>query len=158
VIQRLIDIGVDEVSVSDTIGKASPEEVSRLLELLLPRLSTDRIAMHFHDTYGRAVQNVLVSHGYGIRIFDASAGGLGGCPFAPGATGNLSTEDLVAALESKNEKTGVDHRKLLWARRLLDPYLKKDGRRTMPKEDLPGCDSCAYATGKVCCHRRKVTT
>ncbi|MFZ0726696.1 MAG: hydroxymethylglutaryl-CoA lyase, partial [Desulfobacterales bacterium] len=100
-VQKLFEIGVDEVSVSDTVGKASPEEVGRLLDLLLSRIPSDRIAMHFHDTYGRGVENVLTSWACGIRIFDASVGGLGGCPFAPGATGNVATEAVVEALERK---------------------------------------------------------
>jgi hydroxymethylglutaryl-CoA lyase len=75
VVEKLFDIGIDEVSISDTIGKASPDEVKRLLDLLVPRISSDRIAMHFHDTYGRGVENVLASWAHGIRIFDASVGG-----------------------------------------------------------------------------------
>jgi hydroxymethylglutaryl-CoA lyase len=77
VVKKLIDIGIDEVSISDTIGKASPDDVKRLLDLLSPIISSDRIAMHFHDTYGRGVENVLASWSYGIRIFDASVGALG---------------------------------------------------------------------------------
>ncbi len=110
VVERLVDLGVHEVSISDTIGKASPDEVTRLLDLLLPRLSSDRIAMHFHDTYGRGVENVLASWSYGLRIFDASVGGLGGCPYAPGATGNVATEAVVEALEKEGETVGVDLR------------------------------------------------
>jgi hydroxymethylglutaryl-CoA lyase len=156
VIDRLVDIGVEEVSVSDTIGKASPQEVEALLRLLLPRLSADRIAMHFHDTYGRAVENVAAAYDQGIRVFDASAGGLGGCPFAPGATGNVSTEAVVAALESKGVKTGVDRHVLALARDLLDPFLPDAEKREPPEEELPGCSACPYATGDVCCKRREV--
>ena len=156
VVEKLADIGVEEVSISDTIGRASPEEVEKLLDLLLPRLSVEQIAMHFHDTYGRAVENIFASWNYGIRTFDASTGGLGGCPFAPGATGNVSTEDLVAALKSKGEQVGVNPQILERARRLLDPFLIED-RRTLPQEDLPGCDSCKYATGEVCCKRKEMT-
>jgi hydroxymethylglutaryl-CoA lyase len=153
-IVRLVDIDVEEVSVSDTVGKASPEEVEQLLDLLLPRLSSERIAMHFHDTFGRAVENVLASYAYGIRTFDASAGGLGGCPFAPGATGNVSTEDVVTSLESTGEPVGVDRRKLSRARSLLDPFLH-DEKRELPEEELPGCAACLYATGDICCKRRE---
>jgi len=116
VVERLVDLGVHEVSISDTIGKASPDEVQKLLDLLLPRLSSDRIAMHFHDTYGRGVENVLASWSYGLRIFDASVGGLGGCPYAPGATGNVATEAIVEALEGEGETVGVDLRGLTQAR------------------------------------------
>jgi hydroxymethylglutaryl-CoA lyase len=135
VVARLVDTGVDEVSISDTIGKASPEEVKRLLDHLLPRLPIDRIAMHFHDTYGRGIQNVLASWSYGIRIFDASAGGLGGCPFAPGATGNVATESVVRALMGAGAAVDVDPEKLSQARRLLDPFLA-DERRS-PKTAPP---------------------
>jgi hydroxymethylglutaryl-CoA lyase len=156
VVDRLLDIGASEVAISDTVGKASPDEVRELLDLLLLRMSPEQIAMHFHDTYGRAVENILASWAYGVRTFDASAGGLGGCPFAPGATGNVATEDVVAALESKGEKPGVDRRVLRQARRLLDPFVVEE-RRALPEEDLPACSYCEYATGPVCCKRREAT-
>ena len=151
-VEKLIDIGVDEVSISDTIGKASPGEVSKLLDRLLPMIPADRIAMHFHDTYGRGVENVLTSLSYGVRIFDASVGGLGGCPYAPGATGNVATEAVVKALESKGEVVGVDLRKLSEARHLLDPFLKDD-RRTLPRDGSRACATCEFSTGDVCCKR-----
>lgn len=152
VVERLFDIGVSEVSISDTIGKASPDEVKRLLELLLPKISADRIAVHFHDTYGRGVENVLAAWSCGIRIFDASVGGLGGCPFAPGATGNVATEAVVAALEGQGVSVGVDRQKLLAARRLLDPFLEA-GRRTLPRYGSPACATCEFSKGEVCCRR-----
>jgi hydroxymethylglutaryl-CoA lyase len=150
VVEKLIDIGIDEVSISDTIGKASPDEVKRLLDLLLSKISSQRIAMHFHNTYGRGVENVLASWSRGIRIFDASVGALGGCPFAPGATGNVATEAVVKALEEKDEKPGVDIQKLSKARHLLDPFLV-DNRRSLPKNGSPACAACQYSTAEVCC-------
>ena len=155
VVEKLIDIGIDEVSISDTVGKASPDEVKRLLDLLLPRISSHRIAMHFHDTYGRGVENVLVSRSYGIRIFDASVGALGGCPFAPGATGNVATEAVVKALEDNGERPGVDLQKLSQALRLLDPFLI-DNRRSLPKGGSPACAACQFSSGEVCCRRKKI--
>ena len=152
VVERLVDLGVHEVSISDTIGKASPDEVTRLLDLLLPRLSSDRIAMHFHDTYGRGVENVLASRSYGLRIFDASVGGLGGCPYAPGATGNVATEAVVEALEGEGEVVGVDLRGLAQARHLLGPFLMDD-RRTLPKDGSPACAACEFSKGETCCSR-----
>ncbi len=152
VVERLVDLGVDEVSISDTIGKASPDEVTRLLDLLLPKLSSDRIAMHFHDTYGRGVENVLASWSYGLRIFDASAGGLGGCPYAPGATGNVATEAVVDALEGEGATVDVDLLGLTQARKLLDPFLMDD-RRTLPKDGSPACAACELSKGEVCCSR-----
>jgi hydroxymethylglutaryl-CoA lyase len=120
--------------------------------LLLPRLPAAHIAMHFHDTYGRGVANVLAAWSYGIGIFDASAGGLGGCPYAPGASGNVATEDVVAALEEKGAKVGVDIEKLSRAAGLLTPYLV-DTRRSMPDADSHACSACQFSTGDVCCER-----
>ena len=151
--QRLVDLGVDEVSVSDTIGKATPVDVARLLDGLLTRVPAERIAVHFHDTYGQGVANVLKSHDYGIRIFDASAGGLGGCPFAPGATGNVATEAVVAALTAKGAALGVDPGKLRCARRLLEPFLSAE-RRPRPVIDLPICAACERYDGKCHCERK----
>ncbi len=155
VVERLIDIGVDEVSISDTIGKASPDEVGSLFERLLPRISSERIAVHFHDTYGRGVENVLASWSCGIRTFDASVGGLGGCPYAPGATGNVATEAVVGALESKGEAVGVARDKLSQARHLLDAFLSHD-RRPLPEDGSRVCATCEFFTGDVCCRRQQV--
>jgi hydroxymethylglutaryl-CoA lyase len=154
VVKKLFDVGVDEVSVSDTIGKATPHEVSRLLDRLLPGIAPERVAVHFHDTYGRGVQNVLTSFSYGIRIFDASCGGIGGCPFAPGATGNVATESVVKALQNKGEPVGVDLEKLSQARRLLDAFLKED-RRTLPEGGSHACTVCEFFRSDVCCGRWK---
>ena len=104
---RLIDIGVFEVAVSDTIGIAHPGQVPRVLDAVLARVPLSQIALHFHDTRGTALANVLTALPYGITTFDASAGGLGGCPYAPGAAGNLATEDLVYMLQGLGAETGV---------------------------------------------------
>ncbi|HET7056741.1 MAG TPA: hydroxymethylglutaryl-CoA lyase, partial [Thermomicrobiales bacterium] len=108
VAERLLAIGCSEVSIADTIGRASPGEVERLLELALRRLPTDRVAMHFHDTTGQAIENIRVSWDAGISRFDSSVGGLGGCPFAPGAPGNVASESVVHAFEKMNVSTGID--------------------------------------------------
>ena len=150
VVEQLFNIGVDEVSVSDTIGKASPQEVAMLLDHLLPAIPSDRIAMHFHDTYGNGVANVLASRAYGIGTFDASAGGLGGCPFAPGATGNVPTESVVTALENKGEITGVDLDQLKRAGRVLEPYLVPE-KQEMPPVDALACTLCEFSRGDDCC-------
>jgi hydroxymethylglutaryl-CoA lyase len=106
VMKRLVDLGVTELSIGDTIGKASADEVRALLGRLLP--SPIPLALHFHDTYGRAAENaVLAWKEFGVEAFDGAAGGLGGCPYAPGAPGNVATETLVAALEAAGAKTGV---------------------------------------------------
>ncbi|MBI2711899.1 MAG: hydroxymethylglutaryl-CoA lyase [Bdellovibrio sp.] len=107
VIQRLADIGADEISIGDTIGVATPGGVDALIPSALKVLGVKATAVHFHDTRGTALANALRSLDYGVRIFDSSVGGLGGCPFAPGATGNLATEDLVYMLEGMGMKTGI---------------------------------------------------
>jgi hydroxymethylglutaryl-CoA lyase len=104
---RLIDMGVFEVAVSDTIGIAHPGQVPQVLAAVLARLPAEQIALHFHDTRGTALANVLASLPLGIRTFDASAGGLGGCPYAPGAAGNLATDDLIYMLNGLGAETGV---------------------------------------------------
>jgi len=104
---RLIDLGVFEVAVSDTIGIARPDDVPRVLEAVLARVPADKIALHFHDTRGHALANVSVALPFGVRTFDASAGGLGGCPYAPGAPGNLATGDLIQLLNGMGIETGV---------------------------------------------------
>jgi hydroxymethylglutaryl-CoA lyase len=107
-VRRLLDIGAFEVAVSDTIGVAHPGQVWDLLGALEGIAGSDEIALHFHDTRGTALANVLAGLQAGIRTYDASAGGLGGCPYAPGAAGNLATEDLVYMLDGLGIETGVD--------------------------------------------------
>jgi isopropylmalate/homocitrate/citramalate synthase len=107
VTDRLLSLGAFEVSVSDTIGIAHPGQVRTVLEKLIAKVPAERIALHFHDTRGTALANVLAALPYGITTFDASAGGLGGCPYAPGAAGNLATEDLVYMLDGLGLETGV---------------------------------------------------
>src|SRR5262249_12017895 len=104
---RLIDLGVFEVAVSDTIGIAHPGQVARVLDGLLERIPVSQVALHFHDTRGTALANVLTALSFGVTTFDASAGGLGGCPYAPGAAGNLATDDLVFMLNGLGVETGV---------------------------------------------------
>jgi hydroxymethylglutaryl-CoA lyase len=112
VTQRLLDLGVYEVSLGDTIGVGTPGDVERLLDLLLRRVQAERLAAHFHDTRGTALANVLVALQMGIRTIDSASGGLGGCPYAPGASGNLATEDLVYMLDGLAIESGVDLEKV----------------------------------------------
>jgi hydroxymethylglutaryl-CoA lyase len=113
VADRLLGLGVDELSIGDTIGRAAPPDVRAVLDLLLKRTQPKRVFLHFHNTYGMAVANALTAwQEYKITGFDSSAGGLGGCPYAPGASGNVATEDLAFALEASGAKTGVDVRKV----------------------------------------------
>jgi hydroxymethylglutaryl-CoA lyase len=108
VTQRLLALGVQEVSIGDTIGQATPQDVTTTMTHLLQHVPVEKLAMHFHDTNGLALENVAASLALGISIYDSSAGGLGGCPYAPGASGNLSTDSLVLFLESQGIETGVD--------------------------------------------------
>jgi hydroxymethylglutaryl-CoA lyase len=105
---RLLKMGAYEVAISDTIGVAHPGQVRAVLAELIPPLDLERIALHFHDTRGTALANILVALDRDVRTFDSSAGGLGGCPYAPGATGNVATEDIVYMLNGLGVETGVD--------------------------------------------------
>ncbi|AWZ10021.1 MULTISPECIES: hydroxymethylglutaryl-CoA lyase [unclassified Streptomyces] len=109
VAKALLDLGCDELSLGDTIGVATPGHVRTLLSALNEEgVGTDRIGVHFHDTYGQALSNTLAALQHGVTTVDASAGGLGGCPYAKSATGNLATEDLVWMLDGLGVETGVD--------------------------------------------------
>jgi len=118
---KLLEIGVDEISIGDTIGKASPDEVKELLELILKDIEINKIALHFHVTYGMAIANVYVAYkNFSVYKFDSSAGGLGGCPFAPGARGNIATEDIVYMLKRIGAEVNVDINKVLNAFNVLE--------------------------------------
>jgi hydroxymethylglutaryl-CoA lyase len=120
VASALIGMGAFEVAVSDTIGVAHPGQVPRVVGAVAERVPLERMALHFHDTRGTALANVLAALQLGVATFDASAGGLGGCPYAPGATGNLATEDLVYMLDGLEIETGVDLSALLEASRFME--------------------------------------
>jgi isopropylmalate/homocitrate/citramalate synthase len=112
VAMRLLELGCDEISIADTIGAAMPGDVERLLEEVAGTIPEERIAMHFHDTGGQALANVDAALGHGVATFDSSAGGMGGCPFAPGAPGNVATELLVEHLEQRGITTGIDSQRI----------------------------------------------
>ena len=125
VAQALLEMGVAELSLGDTIGVATPNQVADVLGLLVEEggIPLQRLAVHFHDTRGTALANVLMALQSGIRVIDSSAGGLGGCPYAPGAAGNLATEDLLYMLHGMGFKTGVDLEKVVAATRFIAPLL-----------------------------------
>lgn len=125
VIDRLIKLGVTQVSVGDTIGVANPRSIEAVFKPALRNFGVARLAGHFHDTRGTALANALRALDLGVRTLDASAGGLGGCPYAPGASGNLATEDLVYMLREMGIQTGIDLS--LLAKGTLD-FLKMIGR------------------------------
>ena len=117
--RSLMEMGCDELSIGDTIGVGVPSQVEALVPLLASQIPLDRIAMHFHDTRGTALANVYAALKLGVTKFDASAGGLGGCPYAPGATGNVGTEDVLYLLHSMGVETGVDIAKVRAASRFI---------------------------------------
>ncbi|HEV7199342.1 MAG TPA: hydroxymethylglutaryl-CoA lyase [Candidatus Limnocylindria bacterium] len=126
VAERLLALGVDELSIGDTIGVAGPADVRRVVGALVGAgIGPDRLAMHFHDTRGTAVANVATAIGLDIRCFDASTGGTGGCPYAPGAAGNLATEDLVYLLDREGLRHGLDLDGILGAARFIADALGK---------------------------------
>ena len=125
VAQALIEMGIGELSLGDTIGVATPNQVIDVLGLLMEEgaIPVERLAVHFHDTRGTALANVLMALQLGISIVDSSAGGLGGCPYAPGAAGNLATEDLLYMLHGMGIHTGVNLEKVVAATRFIAPLL-----------------------------------
>lgn len=136
IVEQLLAMGVNEISLGDTIGAGVPTQVERLTDALEPILPKERWAYHFHNTYGTALANVLTALQRGITIFDTAAGGLGGCPFAPGASGNLATEDLLYLLHGMGIRTGVSMEKVLEAAQYLLGYLN---RATPPSHFLQAC-------------------
>jgi isopropylmalate/homocitrate/citramalate synthase len=111
----VFNLGCYEISLGDTIGVGTPNRTRELIETVAHRISVERLAGHFHDTYGQALANIYAALLAGVRVFDASVGGLGGCPYAPGAAGNVATEDLLYMLNGMGIETGVDLDRLLAA-------------------------------------------
>jgi hydroxymethylglutaryl-CoA lyase len=128
VAQALLEMGIDELSLGDTIGVATPNQVVDIIGLLVDdgAIPIGQLAVHFHDTRGTALANVLMALQLGISIVDSSAGGLGGCPYAPGAAGNLATEDLLYMLNGMGIYTGVDLDKVVAATLFIVPFLGHD--------------------------------
>ncbi|HNB15050.1 MAG TPA: hydroxymethylglutaryl-CoA lyase [Candidatus Obscuribacter sp.] len=125
VVEGLLQMGVHEISLGDTIGAANPRQVKEVLDRLSGVVPLPQLALHFHDTRGTALANVVAGIESGVTIFDSSLGGLGGCPYAPGASGNLATEDLVYMLEGMGIKTGVNLERLVDAGALAEKILGK---------------------------------
>ncbi|MCM3064429.1 hydroxymethylglutaryl-CoA lyase [Bacillus altitudinis] len=130
--EQLLSFGIDEISLGDTIGEAHPLQVERRLDLLLERFPADKIALHFHDTKGMGLANIYTALKAGITIFDASNGGLGGCPYAPGSSGNVATEDVVHMLHKLGIETNVDLPCLIKAAEWIEAKVD----RTLPSHCL----------------------
>ncbi|AFI28525.1 MULTISPECIES: hydroxymethylglutaryl-CoA lyase [unclassified Bacillus (in: firmicutes)] len=123
--EALFEFGISQLSLGDTIGAANPAQVETVLEALLARFPANQIALHFHDTRGTALANMVTALQMGITVFDGSAGGLGGCPYAPGSSGNAATEDIVYMLEQMGIKTNVKLEKLLSAAKWIEEKMGK---------------------------------
>ena len=122
--KKLMDLGCDELSIGDTIGVGVPSQVDELVPALVKHFPLEKLAFHFHDTRGTALANIYAALQQGVHIFDSSAGGLGGCPYAPGATGNVGTEDVLYLLHSMGIETGVDLAKVRAASRFISGVLE----------------------------------
>jgi isopropylmalate/homocitrate/citramalate synthase len=136
---RMLDIGCYEISVGDTIGVGTPMQVQGVIGMLLQVIPASKLAMHFHDTRGTALANTLAALEMGIATFDASSGGLGGCPYAPGASGNMATEDLLYMLDAMAIETGVDIKRVVKASQIIAPYLD----HPLPGRYLQACTRSA---------------
>ncbi|MCH8883009.1 MAG: hydroxymethylglutaryl-CoA lyase [SAR324 cluster bacterium] len=145
---ELIDYGLDYLMLGDTIGVGVPTQIRRLLEQVMPLMDKKRIGLHLHDTQATGLANVLAGLEMGITCFDGAVGGLGGCPYAPGASGNLPTENLVYMLEGMGIDTGIDAEKLLevgiWIQEVVDHPLSSSGLRAyMGRKAQARGESCA---------------
>lgn len=132
VAENLFEMGIYELSLGDTIGVANPAQVQTVLEAILKRFPQEKIALHFHDTRGTALANVLAAMDMGITSFDSSVGGLGGCPYAPGASGNVATDDLVYMLDGMGIETGVNLKQILKSAK----YIQKRLGHQLPSHNL----------------------
>ncbi|RBW67994.1 hydroxymethylglutaryl-CoA lyase [Bacillus taeanensis] len=130
--EKMLEMGISELSLGDTIGTANPTQVEEVLEAFLKYFPKDKLAMHFHNTYGMALANILISLEMGITTFDASLGGLGGCPYAPGASGNIATDDLNHMMNEMGISTGINQEKLLAA----SCFIEEKIGRTLPSHAL----------------------
>jgi len=140
VAEQLFDMGCYEVSLGDTIGTGTPARAQRMIEMVSKKIPVEKLAGHFHDTYGQALANILAAMELGVATFDSSAAGLGGCPFARGATGNVATEDVLYMLNGLGIDTGIDMNRLLDAAQFICTHLgrptaSRAGRALAAKRD-----------------------
>lgn len=126
--RQLFQMSCDEISLGDTIGVGTPFKTKRLIEAVAAHVPIKQLAVHFHDTYGQALANIYAALELGIAIIDSSVAGLGGCPYATGATGNVATEDVLYMLEGMDIKTGVDLKKMITVGRWISTQLKRESR------------------------------
>ncbi|MBN8990144.1 MAG: hydroxymethylglutaryl-CoA lyase [Rhizobiales bacterium] len=137
IVKRYLDLGVDGITLADTTGMANPRQVSQLVDETLNLLPSDKLTLHFHNTRGLGLVNILAAYDAGARRFDAAIGGLGGCPFAPGATGNVCTEDLVNLCDEIGLTTGLDLKRLIHVSRRLVGLIGHDVSDQIVKAGRP---------------------
>jgi hydroxymethylglutaryl-CoA lyase len=156
---RLVDLGCEEVSLGDTLGVGTPRAAAALVDAVAARVALTRIAVHFHDTYGQALANVLAALERGVATVDAAVGGLGGCPYAPGASGNLATEDLVYMLDGLGVETGVDLEAVLAAGRFIAEQLRRPPGSKVARAQQPGtAPTCARPPARARAAEREERT
>lgn len=136
-VKKFAELGMYEISIGDTIGVADPAQVKRLVSKLIKAVGAKKLAMHFHDTRGTALANILASLELGISTFDSSLGGLGGCPYSPNSTGNVATEDVVYMLERMGYSTGVDIKKLIEINKWMTDHIGHTLPARVSKAGLP---------------------
>ncbi|MEQ1875250.1 MAG: hydroxymethylglutaryl-CoA lyase [Bdellovibrionia bacterium] len=137
-VKRFLQMGVSEVSIGDTIGVATPKQVHVLFKQLVKAVSPSKLALHFHDTRGTALANILAGLEHGVSVIDSSLGGLGGCPYAPGASGNVATEDVVYALEGMGVSTGADLQSLIDTNRWMAEQIRRPLPSRVGKAGIDG--------------------
>lgn len=137
--KQLLDMGCYEVSLGDTIGTGTAGSMTALLESVLAQVPADKVAVHCHDTYGQALSNILIALQHGISVIDSSVAGLGGCPYAPGASGNVATEDVVYMLQGLGIETGVDLDKLMTAGQKISALLGRTNASSVARALLANC-------------------
>jgi len=137
---RLVELGCYEVSLGDTIGVATPGQVQTLLEVVAKKIPKRQLAVHFHDTYGQALANILVAMERGVTVVDSSVAGLGGCPFAPGASGNVATEDVLYMMNGLGIHTGVDLDLLIEAGLFISNLLNRPSGSKVAQARMSRCD------------------
>ena len=125
VAKRLFDLGCYEISLGDTVGAGTPGKTRRLIDAVAQHIPVEKLGGHFHDTFGQALANILAALELGVATFDSSIAGLGGCPYSPGATGNVATEDVLYMLDGMGIQTGVDMTKLLDAAEFISAFLNR---------------------------------
>ncbi len=136
-VKKFAELGIYEISIGDTIGVADPAQVRRLVSKLINAVGAKRLAMHFHDTRGTALANILASLDLGITVFDSSLGGLGGCPYSPNSTGNVATEDVVYMLERMGYNTGTDLSKLIELNKWMTEHIGHPLPARVSKAGIP---------------------